>query len=136
MVRGYVNFVLLFIYLNKKVECGFLLLTRFYLCSIDSGGSKGEREGRPPGGSNSSNFMQFLGKFGKILCCRPPGVGAPTCGKSWICHRLRTVFHTTRGEEVARFLCIQFLLFLCSCRQICIIRKKITVFYKFGDKFH
>ena len=32
------------------------------------------RMGRaPPGGPNSFNFMQFLGKFGKIVCCRPPG---------------------------------------------------------------
>ena len=34
------------------------------------------REGRaapPPGGPNSFNFMQFLGKFGKIVCWRPPG---------------------------------------------------------------
>ena len=39
-----------------------------------SGGSKGEREGRPPPrGSNSFNFMQFLGNFRKILCWRPPG---------------------------------------------------------------
>ena len=80
--RGYVNFVLLFSYLKKNVECGFLLFTRFYLCSIDSGGPKG-----PPGGSNSFNFIQFLGKFGKIVCWRPPrGVGAPPWGKSWIRH--------------------------------------------------
>ena len=26
----------------------------------------------PPGGPNSFNFMQFLGKFGKIVCWRPP----------------------------------------------------------------
>ena len=38
---------------------------------------------RPPGGPNSFNFMQFLGKFGKIVCWRPPwGVGAPSSGKS------------------------------------------------------
>ena len=30
------------------------------------------REGRPPVGPNSFNFMQFLGKFGKIVCWRPP----------------------------------------------------------------
>ena len=43
------------------------------------GGSKGGREGRapPPGGPNSFNFMQFLGKFGKIVCWRPPGELAP-----------------------------------------------------------
>ena len=36
-----------------------------------SGGSKGgARDARPPppGGPNSFNFMQFLGKFGKIVC--------------------------------------------------------------------
>ena len=36
-----------------------------------SGGSKGG--GRP----NSFNFMQFLGKYGKIVCWRPPGELAP-----------------------------------------------------------
>ena len=29
-------------------------------------------DARPPGGPNSFNFMQFLGKFGKIVCWRPP----------------------------------------------------------------
>ena len=41
----------------------------------------------PPGGPNSFNSMQFLGKFGKIVCWRPPWrVGAPSSGKSWIRH--------------------------------------------------
>ena len=41
----------------------------------------------PPPGPNSFNFMQFLGKFGKIVCWRTPwGVGAPSSGKSWIRH--------------------------------------------------
>ena len=31
----------------------------------------------PPGGPNSFNFMQFMGKFGKIICWRPPGELAP-----------------------------------------------------------
>ena len=31
----------------------------------------------PPGGPNSFNFMQFLGKFGKIVCWHPPGELAP-----------------------------------------------------------
>ena len=35
----------------------------------------------PPGGPNSFNFMQFLGKFDKIVCWR-----APSSGKSWIRH--------------------------------------------------
>ena len=41
------------------------------------------RDARPLGGPNSFNFMQFLGKFGKSVCWRPPGrVGAHTSGKS------------------------------------------------------
>ena len=42
-----------------------------------------------PRGPISFNLMQFLGKFGKIVCGRsplPPRVGAPTLGKSWIRH--------------------------------------------------
>ena len=32
-------------------------------------------------------FMQFLEKIGQIIGWRPPlGVGAPSSGKSWICH--------------------------------------------------
>ena len=39
----------------------------------NSGGSKGgARDAHPPGGPNSFNFMQFLGKFGKIVRMRPP----------------------------------------------------------------
>ena len=35
-------------------------------------------DARPPSrGPNSFNFMQFLGKFGKIVCWRPPGELAP-----------------------------------------------------------
>ena len=36
--------------------------------SVSSGGSKGgARDAHPPGGRNSFNFMQFLGRFVKIL---------------------------------------------------------------------
>ena len=35
-----------------------------------------------PRGPNSFNFMQFLGKFSKIICWATWGVGAPTSGKS------------------------------------------------------
>ena len=36
---------------------------------------------RPPWGPNSFNFMQFLGKFGKIVCCPPPReLALPTWG--------------------------------------------------------
>ena len=39
---------------------------------------EGTRERAPPlGGPNSFNFMQFLGKYGKIVCWRPPGELAP-----------------------------------------------------------
>ena len=45
------------------------------------------REGRVHSwGPNSFNFMQFLGKFSKIVCWRPRAVGAPSLGKSWIRH--------------------------------------------------
>ena len=37
-----------------------------------SGGSRGGGA-REDGVPNSFNFMQFLGKFGKIVCWRPPG---------------------------------------------------------------
>ena len=30
-----------------------------------------------PEGPNSFNFMQFLGKYGKIVCWQPPGELAP-----------------------------------------------------------
>ena len=40
--------------------------------SVSSGGSKGEGA-PPPRGQNFLNFMQFFGKFGKIICGRPPG---------------------------------------------------------------
>ena len=43
---------------------------------VDIGGSKGGgRETLPLRGSNSFNFMQCLGKFGKIVCWRPPSFG-------------------------------------------------------------
>ena len=46
----------------------------------------------PPGGPNSFNFMQFLGKFGKIVCWRPPPGelappprGNPGSATVWVC---------------------------------------------------
>ena len=41
----------------------------------------------PPRGPNSFNFMQFSGKFGKIVCWPTRGVGAPFSEKSWIRNR-------------------------------------------------
>ena len=45
---------------------------------ISSNGSKGHEGCAPPGGANSFNFMQFLGKFGKFTCWCPPGELVPT----------------------------------------------------------
>ena len=45
----------------------------------DLRGAQGTRA--PPGGPNSFNFMQFLGKFGKIVCWRPPGSWHPLLGE-------------------------------------------------------
>ena len=52
--------------------------------NVYSGGSKGRARGThaPPGGPNSFSFMQFLGKYGKIVCWRPRGVDTPSSGKS------------------------------------------------------
>ena len=47
-----------------------------------SGGSKGD--GRTPTAQNFLNFMQFFGKFGKIICWRPPEGWRPSYGESWI----------------------------------------------------
>ena len=38
-------------------------------------------DARPPGGPNSFNFMQFLGKFGKIVCWHPQGSWRPLLGE-------------------------------------------------------
>ena len=44
---------------------------------------RGGLEGRAPSGRpNYFNFMQFLGKFGKIICWRPsPGIWRPLLGE-------------------------------------------------------
>ena len=43
-----------------------------------SGGSEGgARDACPTGGQNSFNFMQFSGKFDKIVCWCPTGELAP-----------------------------------------------------------
>ena len=38
-------------------------------------------DARPPGSPNSFNFMQFLGKFGKIVCWRPLESWRPLLGE-------------------------------------------------------
>ena len=49
--------------------------------NIHSGGYRGAQGATPPppppGRPNSFDFMQFSGKFGKIVCWRSWGVGAP-----------------------------------------------------------
>ena len=57
----------------------------FYFHGVLSDGFNGcGRDARPPGGPNSFKFMQFWGKFGKIVCWRPlPGeFVAPPQGNS------------------------------------------------------
>ena len=62
-------------YLQRTPEMQFKIYT-FYI-----GGSKGARGTVPPS-PNSLNFMQFLGKFGKIVCWRtPPRVDASQLGE-------------------------------------------------------
>ena len=46
----------------------------------DSGDLRGY-EGRSPPSPNSFHFMQFLGKFGKIVCWHPPGSWRPLLGE-------------------------------------------------------
>ena len=49
--------------------------------TVISGGSKGDARDAPPPGPNSFNFMQFWGKFGKIVCWRPLGSWRPLLGE-------------------------------------------------------
>ena len=62
---------------QKAMQKRMTVLSKFKKTSphsVRSGGSKGDtKDARPPlpGGPNSFNFMQFLGKFGKIVCWRP-----------------------------------------------------------------
>ena len=44
-----------------------------------------------PGSLNSFNFMQFLGKYGQIVCWCPPGSCTPSSGK----FRFRHCIHHT-----------------------------------------
>ena len=48
-----------------------MYIINYIACVNFSGGSKeGARDA--PQGPNSFNFLQFWGKFGKIVCWRPP----------------------------------------------------------------
>ena len=53
---------------NRELNIDLLSVADLHRKNLDS---------RPPGGPNSFNFMQFLGKFDKIVCWRPPGELAP-----------------------------------------------------------
>ena len=46
----------------------------------NSGGSKGGTRDAHPRSQNSFNFMQFLGKLGKIICWHPQGLVPPPRG--------------------------------------------------------
>ena len=50
-------------------NCLFRMLSYIY---VGSGGFRGAGAPPPPGHPNSVDFMQFSGKFGKIVCWRPP----------------------------------------------------------------
>ena len=63
------------VWLSRRIRCDHSV--------VDLGGV---RDTHTPGGPNSFNFMQFLGKFGKIVCWRPLEGWCPTSGKSWIRH--------------------------------------------------
>ena len=79
-----------------------------FLCIIllvavaDLGGRRGRAPSPPPPGHpNSFDFMQFSGKFGKIVCwCSPWGVGdpPPPPGKSWIRRGVGVIFHRQKAS--------------------------------------
>ena len=56
---------------------------------LSSDGSKGGREGRA--GPNSFNFIQFLAKFGKIICYQPPPTPPPAPHPQDWCPNLREI---------------------------------------------
>ena len=60
---------------------------------------------RLPPDPNSFIFMQFLGKFGKIVCRPlhpppPPRVGASSSGKFWIRHCIPSMHDTFRKNNI------------------------------------
>ena len=55
----------------------FIHHMNLYKAVADLGGARGT----PPRDPSSFNFMQFLGKFGKIVCWRPPGSWRPLLGE-------------------------------------------------------
>ena len=61
----------------------------------------------PTLGQNFFIFMQFLGKNWLNSMLVPPlGIGAPSSGKSWICHRLENSGKQTRNSEKFLLLAI------------------------------
>ena len=56
----------------------------------------------PPRRPNSFDFMQFSGKFGKIVCCRPLGSLRPPSGKSWIrhCNVMHIFRYSTKPHKI------------------------------------
>ena len=60
---------------HTRVSC-YPKIFNFHALSVaDLRGTRGMRAPLHPWGPNSFNFMQFLGKFGKIVCWRPPPPG-------------------------------------------------------------
>ena len=78
------------------------------------------RRGRapPPGGHNFFIFMQFSAEIDKIIGWRPPppGVGAPSSGKSWIRH-WETIANSFRRHGV-EFDCNQETILVLGARPL------------------
>ena len=64
-----VHQIIMFITVNEFYSCCECVQWRIYIVKF-------WKISPPPGGPNSFNFMQFLGKFGKIVCWRPPPRGS------------------------------------------------------------
>ena len=53
----------------------------------------------PPGGPNSFNFMQFLGKYGKVVCWCPPGSWCPLLGEILDPPLIILIYHVEKKSE-------------------------------------
>ena len=69
--------------------------------------------GRPPTDQNFLNFMQFLGKSGKLVCWRSPGVGVPSYGESCIRPCIGNLFKLVHLQTSPPWTCSNL---LCSLR--------------------